>query len=179
MQLKRIQVGRWVAILMSGVVLAACSALTGQSSPSPASPQVSPNPSADARSTQIVTRDNSRAEAACSSILETIPMVIVRSGRATVAAAYEVTADELANYLEMRYSDNGLGGTSVWRDQKTKIVDMCIFDGDFLTMTPGPPEADRSAVRLLVIIFDAQPLLWSWATDKTKLPTIDPATIAA
>ena len=67
---------------------------------------------------------------------------------------------------------------SPWRDQPTKLVDMCIFDGDFDTMTPGPPEADRSAARILVVIADGEALLWQVARDKSDVSTTDPATMS-
>jgi hypothetical protein len=96
-----------------------------------------------------------------------------------LAAAYEVTGDQLANYLEKKTFPAGQGVVrSQWRDEPTKVVDMCFIDGDFFTQTPGPPEADRSAVRVLVVIADGQPQLWAMARqDESALPTTDPATM--
>jgi hypothetical protein len=106
-------------------------------------------------------------------------MVVVQSGQATLAAAYEVTGDQLATYLERESAAGGLGDSpSVWREQPTKVVDMCLIDGDLFTQTPGPPEADRTAARVLVVISDGNPQLWAIARkDKSTLPTTDPATM--
>lgn len=104
-------------------------------------------------------------------IINDIPMVIVDSGRAALAAAYEVTGEQLG-----AYRPSAFGPYDPW--QENEVVDMCLFDGDFTTMTPGPPEADRSAVRVLVVISDRETLLWSIARkDQSALPTTDPATI--
>jgi hypothetical protein len=105
---------------------------------------------------------------------------VVQSGQATLAAAYEVTGEQLATYLERASAENGLGDSpSVWRQQPTKVVDMCIFDGDLFTETSGPPEADRSAVRVVVVISDGVAHPWAIARkDQSSLPTTNPATMA-
>ncbi len=113
------------------------------------------------------------AEAACSAILDDIPMVIVKSGKAALAAAYEVTGEQLATYLETTFGH----GRSQWRDRPTQVVEMCIFDGDFDTMTPGPP-GDKSALRVLVVISDGVAQFWARTRETSAIPTTDPATMA-
>lgn len=106
-------------------------------------------------------------------------MLEVQSGKLSVAAAYEVTGVQLATYLEAVHSANGSGAwRSVWREQPNKVVDLCLIDGDMRTQTPGPPEADRSAVRVAVVIEDDVAKLWEIArSDKSQLPITDPATV--
>jgi hypothetical protein len=151
---------RGVALLLVSFLSLACSALRPGASPTP----------------QEASGDVSAA-AACASVLDDPlqVMLVVQSGKPTVAAAYRVTGEELATYLERRSSPGD--SPSVWRDQPDKLVDMCIIDGDLYTQTPGPP-GDRSAVRVLVVISDDGPLLWSIARkDKSGLPTTDPSTL--
>lgn len=97
-----------------------------------------------------------------------------------MAAAYTVNANQLAVYLEKAFSEAGMGDEpSTWRKQGTKSVNMCIFDGDMTTMTPGPAEADRSAVRVLVVISDGDAQLWMGATnDRGVIPIVDPASLS-
>ena len=114
------------------------------------------------------------AEAPCLAIIDRIPMVTTESSKtATLAAAYEVTGDQLLAYLKRATGQDGYGEPlSTWQKQPAKTVDMCLFDGDFYTMTPGPPGADRSAMRVLVLIADGEALLWSMTRkDRSYLPT--------
>lgn len=104
-------------------------------------------------------------------------MVVVNSGEATLAAAHKVTGAQVAAFLEDVARQNGAGGTvGTWRDQPTDLVDVCIFDGDFYTMTPGPPGHDNTAVRVLVTVAGGQAQLWAIARkDGSAIPTSDPA----
>lgn len=167
-------------ITLTGLLVTGCSALI----PSATGPSNIPPTNAPAdtfQPTPLSTFGSSGATATgkCSGILEAIPMVVVQSGEATLAAAYEVSGQQLAAYFEKAWAQPGIGNSpSVWREQPTKMVSMCLFDGDFMTQTPGPP-GDRSAVRVLVVIVDGDPQLWMIArTDRLSLPTTDPATIA-
>lgn len=119
----------------------------------------------------------SHAFTQCSAIIGDIPRVAVRSGIATLAAAYDVTGAELANYLETSFAQNAPGWSisSSWRDQPAATLSMCIFDGDFSTMTPGPPGHDTSAVRVLVVIAGTGPQLWRITRQAGAIPTNDPA----
>jgi hypothetical protein len=110
--------------------------------------------------------------------LDNIPLVVIKSGKATLAAAYQVTGAQLAAYIENNAAQGEMTFDSMWRDQPSKVVDMCLFDGDFTTMTPGPPGHDNSAVRVLVVISDGVADLWSITQAKSALPTTDPLTIA-
>lgn len=112
-------------------------------------------------------------------MLEDVPDAELRSGTATLAVAYDVTGIQLAAYMEMVDDIGGVGGVpSTWRDQPDKDIRMCLFDGDFNTLTPGPPGHDTSAVRVLVLVADGQADLWALARkDTSVLPAIDPATL--
>lgn len=149
-----------------------------------ANPTVIPSPTPTAIETSpgaIKTPSESpadRAHAACSAIIDNIPDATLKSGKVTIAAAYEVTGEQLTRYFvrELNYSEMSNG--SVWWNQPTKIVDMCLFDGDFDTTTPGPPGHDISFAHLLVVIDDGKPELWALShKDQPPLPTTDPATI--
>ena len=106
-------------------------------------------------------------------------MVTAESSQtAILAAAYEVTGEQLVSYLERQTGQDGYGEPlSTWQTQPTKLVDMCLFDGDFDTMTPGPPGHDTSAVRVLVLIADGEALLWAITRDRESLPIDDPAVL--
>lgn len=169
-----------VAILLPAVLLTACGvaespiAQLASSPPTPAAPaKIAPSPSVTV-SHRVAALSPNAAETACRALLDDIPDTVTKSGKATVAAAYEVRGDQLATYLETF----GNGYPSQWRDEPAKLIGMCIFDGDFDTMTPGPPGHDTSAVRVLVLIPDGAAMLWAIARDKSALPTTDPATLA-
>ena len=117
----------------------------------------------------------SSAAAACTAMLEDVPDAELRSGEATLAAAFDVKGIQLATYMEMVDG----GGHSTWRDQPDKDIRMCLFDGDFNTFTSTPgPEYDTSAVRVLVLVVDGQADLWALAKEDTSvLPAIDPASL--
>lgn len=145
--------------------------------PTPSTPSSAVSPTASATSSPTPTAPaspaNESAEVACSAILDDIPSVRVKSGTAVLAAAYEVTGDQLATYMETTFAHT----PSQWRDQPTKVVEMCVYDGDFDTMTPGPPGHDTSAVRVLVVISDGAADLWAITRDRSSIPTTDPATM--
>jgi hypothetical protein len=115
------------------------------------------------------------ATSACSAILDNIPDTVVKSGKPTLAAAYEVTGAQLAAYEETFFDQI----MSEWSDHPTDVVDVCIFDGDFDTMTPGPSGHDTSATRVLVVISAGRPELWAITRNKPGIPTTNPATIVS
>jgi hypothetical protein len=135
--------------------------------------------STGAPSSPFVAHSVTAAEA-CQAVVEDPiqAMIVVRSGKAQVSAAYALTGDELASYLEKASSANGLGdSSSVWRTKAETVVQMCLIDGDLFTQTPGPPEADRTAVRVLVVISNGDAQLWAIArADKSQLPLRDTST---
>lgn len=168
----RVVLGLVVAILSIG----ACNAQPAASLATAGSSGLSTSgPSVAIPSTQ--SSGASPAEVACSDIIDNIPMVAMNSGEATLAAAYEVTSGQLADFLERIGEQNGVGGSLLQlRDDPNKIVDVCTFDGDFTTKTPGPPGHNNTAVRVLVAIADGQAQLWAMAIkDRSVLPTTDPA----
>ena len=189
----QLSVLRFVSFVALAGVFTACSALRPLTGAGPAStastapgteapvstlpkatpPQTGePNPSAPAGS-------GNRAAIACSSIVDNIPDVRVNSGKPTVAAAYEVTGAQLTSYfVKTLDADPNQTNGSDWWDQPTKRVDMCLYDGDFSTMTPGPPEADRSAVRVLIVISDGDAQFWASTRNKASIPATDPASIS-
>jgi len=126
--------------------------------------------------TDVPAADGQRlAHADCEATLDRIPLVEVTSGTPTLAAAYAVTGPELDRYLsdQARRAGVELGSTG-WANGRSATVSMCLFDGDFLRNTPGPPGHDRSAVRMLVVVADGKARLWSMAKEKSALPTKDP-----
>jgi len=180
---------RGLALLLSWAIIAACSSVgtagtavpEGETSaPSSGHPLSSPSTTMSPASSPSESPVSTIATTACSALLDEIPQVRVLSGRATLAGAYAVNGDQVADYLEYVHIAVGRDENtpSVWRDSASQDVVMCIFDGDFSTMTPGPPGHDTSAVRVLVVIADRLADLWAVArTDASTLPTSDPATI--
>lgn len=172
---------RLAATALVAVLLVSGCAFGAQSTaepPSPSVPAATARPSSSPDITVEPTLAN-RAVAACSAILDNIPSVIVESGQATVAAAYEVTGEQLTKYFVKTLDANpNQSNGSAWWNHPTKRVDMCLFDGDFTTMTPGPPGADKSAPRVLVVISDGDAEFWALAReDPNALPAVDPATL--
>jgi hypothetical protein len=120
------------------------------------------------------------ATAACSALLGDVPSAPVKSGKATLAAAWDVTGNQLAAYMEHIDEINGGGpNNSIWREKPNKQLTVCIFDGDFETMTPGPPGHDTSSPRVLIVIEDGLADLWAMARQDASLglPLTDPATL--
>lgn len=119
-----------------------------------------------------------RAESDCRATLAHIPLVEVNSGEPTLAAAYAVSGPELDRYLSDQASRAGVElGSTGWASDTSEDVSMCLFDGDFLTNTPGPPGHDRSAVRVLVVVANGKARLWSVTTEKSALPATDPGSV--
>lgn len=176
---------------MATMAVAGCSSLQPGASPSLATTagmeSTPPAPATAATATSKQTAipstgdDDSgdiRAAAACNATKNDIAMVTLNTGEATLAAAYEVTGEELATYIEATSDSMIAPGQSTWHDQANKVVDACLFDGDFVTKTPGPPGHDTSAVRILVVISDGQAFPWAIARkDPTTLPITDPGTL--
>jgi hypothetical protein len=120
-----------------------------------------------------------RADLACSAILHNIPVVSVNSGEPRLAAAYEVTGAQLTNYfVTILDADPDQSNGSDWWDEPEKLVDLCLYDGDFTTMTPGPEGNDTSATRVLVVISDRVPEFWARTRDSAAIPATDPATMS-
>jgi hypothetical protein len=167
-------------ICLAGIVLASMTALTGCSTVSFQPGQPLPTVAAMTAVrpsivpiTNVVPRQG--ATSACSAILDNIPDTVVKSGKPTLAAAYEVTGAQLAAYEETFFDQI----MSEWSDHPTDVVDVCIFDGDFDTMTPGPSGHDTSATRVLVVISAGRPELWAITRNKPGIPTTNPATIVS
>jgi hypothetical protein len=180
-------IGDKVALLVLGAAsLSACSALYagGTTAPSPAAPAPTPAVHVEASTTgpapQLADTSSASATTACSALLDNIPDAEVNSGKATVAAAYDVNGSELAIYLERMHDEAGVGGyPSTWRDKPTQRLTMCIFDGDFTTLTPGPEGHDTSASRVLILIDDTHAFLWAIALeDASAIPITDPNTLS-
>ena len=108
-------------------------------------------------------------------------MVQIR-GVATLVAAYEVTGVQMTNYFRTFLGAGPMSNGSSWWNNPNAIVDMCIFDGDFFAMTPGPPGHDNDATRVLVV-FDGRDSFTRAFCFKDAAPcTItdtDPATLEA
>ncbi len=126
--------------------------------------------------TDVSTADARRvAHAECEATLAQIPLVEVVSGKPTLAAAYAVSGSALDRYLSDQASKAGIELGSTGRaSARSDAVSMCLFDGDFLTNTPGPLGHDRSAVSVLVVVVDGKAQLWSIAREKAALPARDP-----
>lgn len=102
----------------------------------------------------------------CEAVKGSVPLAIVRSGTPTVVSASTVTGARLERYLgsvSEGASSSPLGMT----DEAT----MCLIEGDFVMRTPGPPGHNDRAKRILVIVTDGRPQLWSWTRTPTALPT--------
>lgn len=120
------------------------------------------------------------AHTTCSGVLRSIPMVSVRSGEPAVAAAYEVTGEQMTNYFVVQLNHGGISNGADWWNSPTKTVDMCAFDGDFQTETPGPPGHDTNATRVLVVVDGSDVFPWAFCfSNQTScgIPTADPATL--
>lgn len=176
-----------VAVLFAfaAASLGACSALYAGATTAPLPTTATPTAAADVEVPTFASEPSSAdsstaaATAACSALLDNIPSVQLNSGKATLAASYEVTGAQLDTYFARMHETNGGGGSPLpWEDKPNKQLTMCIFDGDFTTLTPGPPGHDTSSPRVLVVIEDGLADLWSIALeDRSVIPTTDPATL--
>ena len=127
------------------------------------------------------------ATAACSNVMDKIsPMVTLRSGEVTVAAAYEVTGAQLTRYFTTVLNQGGggsQGNGSDWWNNPNKLVGLCILDGDFNTETPGPSPlggVTPTASRVAVVIEGSDAQAWAFCfSDTCGITTTDPATIPA
>jgi hypothetical protein len=147
--------------------------------PTSAAVTVLPSPTATATTHPSATPSDA-AIAACSAIIDNIPMVKVRSGKVTIAAAYEVTGEQLTRYFITVLNHGEMSNGSDWWNQAANVVDLCIFDGDFDTQTPGPPGHDTTAVRVLVVIDGSGAFSWAFCfSDPCGIAITDPATIPA
>lgn len=157
---------------------AATPAGTAPSAPANESASASPNDGYTGPSTPV--GSGNTADAACSAFLDNIPAVRVESGKATLAAAFEVTGAQLTSYFvtTLNADPNHTNGSDWW-GQPTKLVDLCLYDGDFTTVTPGPAGNDTSAARVLVVISDGEAEFWARTLNKSALPATDPATISS
>lgn len=176
-------------ILLIGSVLAGCgvvqppadkpTASSTRVEPAESGPSLTVAPSPMVSPSESPIPSPSTAEVACSAILDNIPLVIVKSGRATLAAAFEVTGAQLTSYfVKTLNADPTQTNGSDWWDQPTKLVDMCLYDGDFRTMTPGPSGHDTSATRVLVVISDGDAQFWASTLNNAAIPATDPATMS-
>jgi len=144
-----------VALLLPAAMLVGCSALQAFT------------PGAVTNVIEGMQGSDRVAAEACAEVATDLPMVATRSGSPTLVASWDVTGEQLATYLAAR------AGQEVqwrWSDNPKASVEACIFDGDFETMTPGPPGNDRTAARVLIVIAGGTAQLWSVAKTKDALP---------
>lgn len=111
------------------------------------------------------------AVAACEAIRDSVPLVLLRSGEATLVGAYAMDAISLGEYLWAVQS--GVNPVTVIGPTAETGTIVCIIDGDFDTRSPGPPGHDTTAKRVLVLIRDGTPELWALARDTSSMPTPD------
>ena len=98
-------------------------------------------------------------------------MPFVRSSQpATVAAAFAVTGTEYARFQERTFP----GMTSQWNDKPSAIVYVCFLDGDFELTSPGPPDRDNTAKRIVVSVADGVTQLFVTSKTTESLPIVDP-----
>jgi hypothetical protein len=125
------------------------------------------------------------ATAACAAIIDNIPLVRIRSGQATIAAAHEVTGEQMTRYFVTALHHSDMSNGADWWHDPSKLVDMCVFEGDFITMTPGPsPSGDvtptgnvgPTVTRVLVVINNGDAEFWA---SGSGVPLTNPATIPA
>jgi hypothetical protein len=185
----RMTVSRFLyLVVLCGVTLGGCSvgplasrvpasAPPASALPMSAEPQTKPTPS-EQPSARPAENNDIAAEDACSSILHSIPIVIVRSGKPTVAGAFDVTGEQLTKYFVSTFDANAeqSNGSDWWNDPTERVV-MCLYDGDFGTTTPGPEGHNTSATRVLVVISQGKPEFWASTLDKATIPAVDPATM--
>lgn len=181
------RIGARVALLVFvATSLGACSALYAGATTAPSPASAAPTAAVDVEAptgvpnSSVSDPSSAAATAACSALLDEVPSTHLNSGKATLAAAYEVTGAQLDTYFERMHEVNGGGGYPLpWQDKPTKRLTMCIFDGDFTTLTPGPGGHDTSAPRVLVVIEDGLAQLRSIAReDPSVIPVTDPATLS-
>lgn len=177
---------RAVLLAFAAASLSACSALYAGATTAPLPATAAPTtavdvePPTDVPEPPMADSSSAAATAACSALLDNIPSAQVTSGEATLAAAYDVNGAQLATYLERMHEAAGVGGyPSTWRDKPAQRVTMCIFDGDFMTLTPGPGGHDTSASRVLVLIENGRAGLRATARQHASaIPVTDPATLS-
>jgi hypothetical protein len=121
--------------------------------------------------------DVDTAAASCAAIVDDIPLVRVRSGRPSVAAAYHVTGAQLKAYFMSTFCTGDQSNGSDWWDEPTRRVDMCLFDGDFVIMKGGPSGTAPSATRVLVVISNGVAVQSASTSDKDEIPATDPVTM--
>ena len=120
------------------------------------------------------------AYTACSGIMGSIPMVTMRSGQPSIAAAYEVTGEQLTDYFVVVLNHGHMSNGADWWNDPTQTVEMCVLDGDFETQTPGPPGHDTNATRVLVVIDDGDAFSWAFCFSSQPscgIATTDPASL--
>jgi hypothetical protein len=107
----------------------------------------------------------------CEAAKGSVPLVLLRSGEATVVGAYAMDAATLGAYLGAVQA--GVNPVTVIGPEAEDGTVVCLIDGDFDTRTPGPPGHDTTAKRILVLVRDGTPELRAIAHDPAALPTPD------
>jgi hypothetical protein len=161
---------------------AAASARTAPSSavPFPYLTMTAATASPEATATVAPSPTTSQAYAACSAIIEDIPFIRTKTGPTTIAAAYPVTGQQMTSYFTTTLNNGPMSNGSDWWNSATKVVDMCVFDGDFEATTPGPPGHDTNATRVLVVIDGSDAMSWAFcfaSMTSCGISTADPATL--
>jgi hypothetical protein len=166
-----------VPLVLVGVVLAGCGLRGSQVGGSSEGLPTTSVPSVSASATGVETTETT-AQVACASIIDSIPLVSVKSGKPVVAGAFAVTGAQMTTYIVRTFNQlRGQSNGSDWWDQPSKTVDLCIYDGDFKTMSPGPEGHDTSATRVLVVISSGNAEFWASTLTQTAIPAVDPATM--
>jgi hypothetical protein len=165
-----------------GSVVPAFTPTHGQAIQASGSPSVAVSASPNAERSPSPVAD--QAEAECTTAFDDISMVSLRSGEASVAAAYHVDGAQMTRYFKsiLGSGDGPYGNGSSWWDNSAASVYMCVYDGDFQTETPGPPGHDTNATRILVVVDANEAFAWSFcfrSMTSCGISTADPATIGS
>lgn len=183
----RMNLYSWLLVMvLSALSLSGCSAMGSLASqpPTGATPAAEPLATAQPETakpqseTPAPTAAIDGAERACSQRMGSIPLLRVKSGEPTVAGAYDVTGTQLTNYFVRTFDQSAdQSNGSVWWNKATERAVMCLYDGDFQTMTPGPEGHNTRASRVLVVISQGEAEFWASTIDKLTIPAVDPASL--
>jgi len=160
-----------IGVALSALFLAvACANAAPVASPVSVSPpgSTSDAPTSGATNAAVLATPTTSAEptnaayAVCQANVDNIQLVHVASGTPTVAAAYRVTGNQMTDYFEATFNHGTMSNGADWWNSATAIVEMCVYDGDFYAMTPGPSGHDTNATRILVVVDDSGAFPWGF-----------------
>jgi hypothetical protein len=112
--------------------------------------------------------------------MDRLSMVSLASGELTVAAAYEVTGEQLTRYFIQQLEHSDMTNGADWWDNPKTTVDLCVLDGDFDTQTPSGGQPVQRAKRVLVVIEGDEAFAWAFCFPRNVacgISTTDPASI--